>query len=293
MFYRRKVLLALLQIFDGELTKTEFQKYLFLFTRMQETPSYDFIPYHYGCFSFQSMADKTTLEKYGLISAVDRWKLTDDRNFIKQLTEKDRIKLRAFKVNFSSLNGRELIRYVYLKYPYYAINSKIVHEILNSDELEQVNSHKTKKKKSTLFTIGYEGKTFEQYLNQLIKQNVRLLCDVRKNPISRKYGFSKNQLKSALEKLNINYIHIPELGIESFRRQNLNSEISYKALFKTYEEVDLPQRKIYLEQIKALMNEYQRIALTCFENSHTYCHRGCITKTLSESPGWNFKIEHI
>ena len=55
MFYRRKVILSLLQSLGGELSKTDFQKHLFLLTRLQDAPSYDFVPHHYGCFSFGLM----------------------------------------------------------------------------------------------------------------------------------------------------------------------------------------------------------------------------------------------
>ena len=36
---------------------------------------------------------------------------------------------------------------------------------------------------SYLPTIGYEGRSIDEYLNLLIKNNIKLLCDVRKNPI--------------------------------------------------------------------------------------------------------------
>ena len=44
MYYRRKILLALLEEFGGELANTDFQKLLFLFTERQNERSYDFVP---------------------------------------------------------------------------------------------------------------------------------------------------------------------------------------------------------------------------------------------------------
>ncbi|WP_375623578.1 MULTISPECIES: DUF488 family protein [unclassified Bartonella] len=32
------------------------------------------------------------------------------------------------------------------------------------------------------------------------------MCDIRKNPISRKYGFSKRQLEKAVNNIDIEYI---------------------------------------------------------------------------------------
>ena len=46
-------------------------------------------------------------------------------------------------------------------------------------------------------TIGYEGLSLEQYIVTLLINDVRVLCDVRKNAYSQKFGFSKNQLAKA------------------------------------------------------------------------------------------------
>jgi uncharacterized protein (DUF488 family) len=73
---------------------------------------------------------------------------------------------------------------------------------------------------ATLFTIGYEGLSLEQYLNKLLNNQVKMLCDVRKNAFSQKYGFSKFELQDALNKVNILYLHIPELGILKANRNN-------------------------------------------------------------------------
>ena len=45
MFYRRKILLALMQVFGGELEKISLQKLLFLFMKHKQNPEYDFVPY--------------------------------------------------------------------------------------------------------------------------------------------------------------------------------------------------------------------------------------------------------
>ena len=67
LYYRRKILLALLEVFGGQLTAKSLQKFLFLFTRKQEIKAFDFVPYKYGCFSFQANQDIVTLSKYGYV----------------------------------------------------------------------------------------------------------------------------------------------------------------------------------------------------------------------------------
>ena len=70
-----------------------------------------------------------------------------------------------------------------------------------------------------------------------------MLCDVRKNPLSRKYGFSKSTLSETLNKLGIEYTHLGALGIASEKRQYLNAQSDYDRLFDEYENTILAQNK--------------------------------------------------
>jgi len=61
LFERQRVLLTLLDALGGKVALTDFQKLLFLYTRQEAEPSYEFVPYRFGCFSFTSYADKRRL----------------------------------------------------------------------------------------------------------------------------------------------------------------------------------------------------------------------------------------
>ena len=117
-----------------------------------------------------------------------------------------------------------------------------------------------------IVTIGYEGRNLDQFLSILVEYNVGKLIDVRKNAFSRKSGFSKNQLRSALEKKGISYLHMPELGIESDQRQNLTEE-EFSALFRRY-ALDLGAKEAFLDTIKSLTQK-EKVALMCFEARET------------------------
>jgi uncharacterized protein YwgA len=88
MYYRRKIILSLIQVFEGELEKIQLQKLLFLFTRLQkEKKAYDFVPYKFGCYSFQANSDLSTLKKYGIVSETNKsWKKEDEINYLVELT---------------------------------------------------------------------------------------------------------------------------------------------------------------------------------------------------------------
>ena len=143
------------------------------------------------------------------------------------------------------------------------------------------------------FTIGYEGNSFENYLNRLIKNNVKLLCDVRRNPLSRKYGFSKKTLSHTLAELNIDYMHLPELGIISDKRQALESKADFQRLFAEYEQTTLKENPQALEKLLRLLEEKKRIAITCFESCQTMCHRGRVATALTNLPNWNYPVQHL
>ena len=263
MYYRRKLILAVLQTFEGKLSKLDFQKLLFLFTQKQMKPSYDFMPYRFGCYSPQANQDLKTMIKYNLVKEDGNdWIMTDSLNYKLTLNKKDREDLELFAGEYKSLRGRPLIEYVYEKYPFYAIKSEIVESVLNSDKIKKVKSLLPSKNDPVLFTIGYEGKSIEKYVTELIKEDIKLLCDIRKNPLSMKFGFSKNQLKGILEGVGIEYVHIPGLGIDSDKRQELNTPSDYEQLFSEYEKTTLIQNTTDLQALAKLFQKAKRIALT-------------------------------
>lgn len=281
MFYRRKLLLSLLQVFNGKLDILTLQKYLFLFTQTQEKPLYDFLPYKYGCFSFLSYADKRTLEKYNIIiEDNDIWIKHDNYNYLNELKSEDRLALFNVKNEFGNLSKKDLIRYIYLKYPYFAKNSEILNNNFNKNEIKFIKNIQTDVKNNLLMSIGYEGKSIDNFFNLLIKYDIKLLCDVRKNSISMKYGFSKNQLKNIADKLKIKYIHVPELGIVSEKRKNLETIQDYYKLLEEYNRTVIQKSHDYLKKLDNIFESYKRVSIMCFEKNYECCHRSKIANAL-------------
>jgi uncharacterized protein (DUF488 family) len=294
MYYRRKILLSLLQVFDGELNKISLQKLLFLLSRQQVEKSFHFVPYKFGCYSFQANADLGTLVKYGLVSELDKnWKKTDNKDYFLELKSKDQIAIRYIKNQFGMLSKDELIRLTYKNYPFYAINSTISSSVLNADELKRVEKQKPSKSEIVLFTIGYEGISLEEYLNKLIVNDIRVLCDVRKNSLSMKYGFSKSQLQNACKGVGIEYYHMPEVGIDSNKRQELHTQSDYDKLFVFYRSTVLKDEIQKQKEILTLLKTKRRIALTCFELNIHQCHRKHLADSISKLDGFNYEVKHI
>jgi uncharacterized protein (DUF488 family) len=133
----------------------------------------------------------------------------------------------------------------------------------------------------------------EEYLNRLIKNDVKVLIDVRRNALSMKFGFSKNQLKRYCGNMGIEYVHIPEVGIQSELRQELKSQADYDRLFIRYTNSSLTKTLEYQNQILDLLIINKRIALTCFEANICRCHRKHLAEAVTNLPRWFYELKHI
>jgi uncharacterized protein (DUF488 family) len=155
-------------------------------------------------------------------------------------------------------------------------------------ELWRYGSHM---KTRTLITIGYEGRTLREYIDLLQKNAVAILCDVRKNPISRKKGFSKNQLCTALAAKNIEYKHYAALGIASDLRKD--AKMTTEKLFAIYREKILrtDTAKSACAELIGLIQNNANVAITCFELDHRDCHRSHLAKALQDME--KFKVINI
>jgi uncharacterized protein (DUF488 family) len=133
------------------------------------------------------------------------------------------------------------------------------------------------KLKPQVFSVGYEGKSIDFFLNLLIKNHVELLVDVRANAFSMRFEFRKKKLANFLQKAGIEYMHVPELGINSFYRKNWKND--YKKLFELYENTLLPKQVNKINEL-AEIGRNKRIALMCFEKNKEQCHRNILSKKL-------------
>lgn len=293
VLYRRKVLLALLQSLNREVDSVSFQKILFLLTEKQRSKTFDFIPYRYGCYSFQANAEMKVLERQGFLKDMSNvWKMVSGENWLGQLEDNDKSSLKAVVREFGNWTKNKLIHWTYTEHPYYAINSEIAKEHLNETELIFAETARPQVSGTVLFTTGYEGISLESYLNRLLKAGVRLLCDVRKNPMSMKYGFSRKTLEKACTGVHIEYRHIPELGIDGEMRKNLLTKDDYEKLFDVYDRDLLPQAVKQQEEVLDLVGKYERVALTCFEANPHFCHRSHLASALSKKAE-NLEVRHL
>lgn len=298
-FYREKCLLALMEGLLEWTSGIKIQKLMFLLSDTQNDRTYHFMPYKYGCYSLQLSQDLRNLvkEEFLLCREVNdhsEYRIArEDLEIRLLLKEEDGKELSKIIRRFSGFTSDELMRYTYLHYPFFAIKSVVASALLSKKELSVIEATRPTNKDRILFTIGYEGKSLEQYIVALLQHDIKVLCDVRKNAYSQKFGFSKSQLEKACEVVDISYIHLPDLGIISEKRKELKSQEDYDILFEEYETMVLNGSRNDLNKLYNLIQKYDRIALTCFEKDPGQCHRSRIANKLMSIPQCNYSLNNL
>lgn len=138
--------------------------------------------------------------------------------------------------------------------------------------------------KRTISTIGYEGATIEQFIATLKHASINLLIDVRDIPLSRKKGFSKNQLAETLRSWGIEYVHLRGLGDPKEGREaaRAGKYTLFEKIFGKHMRSDVAKRD--LDTASQLVRN-SHACLMCFEADYERCHRSIVADHLSRMTG--------
>jgi uncharacterized protein (DUF488 family) len=278
LIHRTKILLSILQELGGQLSDMRMQQLLFLYCKefVKRDEYYEFIPLNGQPYSVQAEEDKGSLVHKKLLEKSNEWILKpSSKRFATELDFFEKIAIQDLKNKCLPQSDAQLAQHIAANYPYFTGQGR-------NEATEMV-----------FYTIGYEGISPEAYINLLIQNGVKLLVDVRKNAFSQKYGFSKLELASILPHVGIEYLHMPELGIESEKRQSLVTDNDYEELFKEYDKTTILKQQATLDKLEALLKDKDRVAITCFEADPYHCHRSRIAKALKAREQFTYKIEHL
>ncbi|MEM7604135.1 MAG: hypothetical protein AAF411_02160, partial [Myxococcota bacterium] len=128
---RQRQLMSLLASLGGKAGRLDFQKLLFLYCQQSSQPSYEFVPYKYGAFSFTSYADCRKLVDRGFLEGPDaHWKLTSAGESV--VGANLDMELDAFLRGYR-LRGDALVADTYRRFPYFATRSEIAARVLKGD----------------------------------------------------------------------------------------------------------------------------------------------------------------
>lgn len=132
-----------------------------------------------------------------------------------------------------------------------------------------------------LYSVGYEGRTVDQFIQALVAAGVDVLYDVRLNPVSRKPGFSKNKLRDALEAAGVDYVHEPLLGNPPDNRDAFRNGNVEQGRARFQQRLNNGSRDALDKLTK---DTRQRIiALLCVEKDADRCHRKVITEAVQDT----------
>lgn len=130
------------------------------------------------------------------------------------------------------------------------------------------------------FTIGYSGRTIDQFLDALKDTGVICLIDVRANPVSMyKPDFSKNNLKRHLESCEIIYLHAPDLGVPRDIRSKALTSGDRNDIWRWYDECVTPTLSLH----RFFNMADHPVAFMCTELDPTTCHRHRICLALEKN----------
>jgi len=135
-----------------------------------------------------------------------------------------------------------------------------------------------------LYTAGYESLSIDAFLDGLYRAGVQHLIDVRRNPISRRFGFHGRTLARLCGELSIGYSHFPRLGIASDERRHLETQADYDRLFQSYRRSTLRRESLDIGHASDLAKEHTS-ALLCAERNPAECHRSHLARKIHEISG--------
>lgn len=139
-----------------------------------------------------------------------------------------------------------------------------------------------------IFTVGYEGVTPADFLKTLKAAGVDQLLDIRELPISRRKGFSKTALSTALAEKGIGYAHERALGSPRDLRNRLREDGDLESFFSDFCEYLATQRPLLDTLARTATGS---VALLCYERNHTECHRSVVATALAKRT--RSTIEHL
>lgn len=298
MLNRCRTLLGLIDLGErqhaGGLSSIVLMKCAFLLSRefpdVTPTALYDFVPYKYGPFSFALYRDLDNLERRAYVTRSENAQCLSipsrSRNAVRREIERLPRDLSAAVSGaartYGAMDTDDLLRQVYRRFPWFTLNTQRPDLLASAQPCKPTAP-------AAVYTIGYQGRSVDGFFDLLLRKGIRTILDVRRNPVSRKYGFARSSMKNIAEKLDVQYVHMPQLGIPSARRQDLNAPCDYERLLDWYERT-LPNRTDRIEEAIEYVRSTPSVLL-CAEANPLRCHRGRLANAIAERTG--MPVSHL
>jgi uncharacterized protein (DUF488 family) len=128
----------------------------------------------------------------------------------------------------------------------------------------------------TLYTIGYEKRTLDEFVELLEDAGIGALIDVRETAWSHKPGFSKTAFAAALGTAGIEYVHAPFAGNPKKLRAAAANHAACLDAYRVY----LKQNEEIVDKLDDVIRPYLsdgvNVCIVCFERHADDCHRSIL-----------------
>lgn len=283
-----------------ESSSLRIQKMMLLYCMCfdKKNPPYHFFPNIKGAYSLTLSDDYHALASKGFLSRSPEGCYTLSKNLSEDysISGEARAFIEKLVRHFSGFSDKELTEFTYEKFPGYAIRSRIL-DTLNLSACfyrkRDVFLERIQSADSALYTIGYEGRSIDSFLSELMRNNVKYLFDVRKNALSMRYEFNKGYLKNALSQAGIEYCHFADVGIDADKRNELLPVGKREELFEWYSCNILPEKKGFASMIGDYLKAGNNVALMCYERDPADCHRSYLAEFCKQNNGFISKVFNI
>ena len=133
--------------------------------------------------------------------------------------------------------------------------------------------------KLKLYSIGYEGVYFEEFVAFLGMYGLAHIVDVRAIPFSRRVGFNLVELETALPRYGFKYTHLPALGNTNAGRAAAKRG-DWEGMRREVEaQLATSQAKAALAWLSTVYHTAPT-ALMCYEQNPATCHRTLVANKL-------------
>ena len=137
-----------------------------------------------------------------------------------------------------------------------------------------------------LLTLGYEGRTLEEFVRLLRAECVDVVLDVRDVPWSHKPGFSKKPLAEGLQAGGIAYVHAGFAGNPKRLRSQAADTAEALRLYAAHLEASPEVLAAFDVAVSDLHADGKRVCLVCLEKDPAQCHRAILaTRWAADAPG--------
>jgi len=143
----------------------------------------------------------------------------------------------------------------------------------------------------TIFTLGYEKRSLDEFIGILRDHAITVLVDVRETAWSHKPGFTKGPLRDALGRVGVGYVHARFAGNPKWLRDEADTNAECLAWYRWYLGEFNEIVEAFSSMVDAMVAEGERVCLVCFERHPDDCHRGIIAGEWHHRGGR--RVEHL